>query len=129
MAKRLKLKPFQPTEYQEQTLVFDWARVREQSYPALKLLHANLNGLRLPIGLAVKAKRAGMAIGVPDMFLPVPMGPYPGLYLELKRRDGGRLSDAQKWWIEQLRKANFRVEVPAGAVEAIAIIAEYLGVK
>ena len=130
--KKLKLKRFQPKEYEEQATVFSWAKMRENRNPALKFLHANLNGLRLPIGQAVKAKKAGLTLGVPDIFLPVPSERdgrhFNGLYLELKRRDGGRLSEAQTWWIEHLRAMGFRVEVPAGAVEAIACIAQYLGI-
>lgn len=132
---KFKLKPWQPLESAEQEAVFTWARLHEHQHPQLKLLHSSLSGVKLNIGQAVKAKKAGMVQGIPDLFLPVPMFDehdhpiFSGLYLELKRRQGGRLSEAQKWFIEQLRANGFRVEVPAGAPEAISIITEYLGIQ
>lgn len=125
---KLKLRPWQPLEMDEQIAVFTWARLHEH-HPQLKLLHSSLSGVKLNIGQAVKAKKAGMVQGIPDLFLPVPRDPYHGLYLELKRRQGGRLSEAQRWFIEQLRANGYRVEVPAGAPEAISIIAQYLGIQ
>lgn len=41
---------------------------------------------------AVKLKQMGVKAGIPDLCLPVPMGMYNGLYIEMKY-DTGRLED------------------------------------
>ena len=131
--KRWKLTPFVPTELSEQIVVFEWAKLRETQHPPLALLHASLNGLRLNIGQAVKAKRAGMRAGVPDIFLPFPVerdgSVYHGLYLELKRRSKGTFSAEQKWWMTTLIKFGYCVRAPKGATEAITEICWYLNIQ
>ena len=47
----------QHLEYLHQVALFQWASLQSCTIPELRLLNASLNGLRLPIGLAVKAKR------------------------------------------------------------------------
>lgn len=128
----MKFEPFQPTEYQDQVVVFSWARLHEHREPRLKLLHASLAGVRLPIGLAKKVKAAGNRAGVPDIALPVSrvddegLRQFSGLYLELKRAHGGRLSVDQLWWIDQLQSQRFCCRVAKGAREAIDYIKWYL---
>lgn len=143
MARKFKLTPFQPKEHDEQVAVFAWAKLHENRCARLKLLFATLNGVRLPIGLAVKMKRAGNKQGVPDIFLPVPKWESVptrtnspgrlllncGLWIELKRGKGGVVSEAQDWWHTHLRAMGYKVEVCAGAREAIAAIADYLQYK
>ncbi|MBV8772222.1 MAG: VRR-NUC domain-containing protein [Deltaproteobacteria bacterium] len=124
--RKFKLKPYVPSEMSEQRLVVEWARLLEWKYPELKLLHSTLNGVRLPIGLAVKAKRAGNKSGCPDLYLDVARGGFFGLRLEMKRRANARLSAEQEWWLDALREQGYRCEVPRGADDAIGIIAEYL---
>ena len=126
--------PFVPTEYDEQCAIFDYAKVAAKQDPRWKLLFSTLNGVRLPIGLAKKCKKAGNNPGVPDIILPIPLRPQalsnlftcPGLYIELKRQQGSRVAEEQEWWHEQLRREGYRVEVCRGAKEAIAVIEDYL---
>jgi len=133
--KPLKLKPpkpFVPTEYSDQVAIFEIAAFKAIKDPRWNLLFATLNGVRLPIGLAVKMKKAGNKPGVPDILLDVtlraPDGNIvcPGLRIELKREKGGVLSPSQKWWHQQLTEMGYRVEVAKGAQAAIKIIEEYL---
>ena len=135
-AKPFKLtppKPFIPTEFEEQCQVFDYAHWKERTDPRWKLLFATLNGVRLPIGLAKKMKRAGMKAGVLDIWLPIIRRFYDGnicnvgLVIDIKRRKGGAVSDAQEWWADQLRSQLWRVDFCKGAKSAIATIEEYLG--
>lgn len=53
---------------------------------------------------AVKLKRMGVKAGIPDLCLPVPMGVYSGLYIEMKY-DTGRLEDSQKKMLKALAAA------------------------
>lgn len=123
-------KPFIPDEYSEQVFIVAWAKQHEKREPRLRLLYSSLGGIRLPIGLAVKAKAAGNKAGVPDLFLPVrtPVG-YSGLYIELKRVKLGVVSAEQKEWHEALREQGYRVEVCRGAKAAIEVIKNYLGME
>lgn len=74
----------------------------------------------------MKFKTEGLRSGVPDMFFAYPSGRHHGLYLEMKRRRGGVLSDEQKMYIERLRERGYRVEVCKGCDEAYTVFTEYL---
>ena len=88
---------YQPTEEAEQTAVIEWATIMEKQFPELALLHHCPNGeARNPI-IGAKLKRMGVKAGVPDLFLPVPRGGFHGLWIEMKRRKGGRVSEGQDW--------------------------------
>ena len=126
---KLKITPFVPSELNEQEVVFAWAKLNEPRWPELRLLHSTLNGIRLPIGLAVKAKRAGNKPGCPDIYLDVARNDYHGLRCELKRRAGGRLSPSQQWWTEYLRGQGYYVVVAHGASDAIRAIKDYLEIE
>lgn len=128
--KRFRLtppKPFIPKEYDEQCAVFDYARVKARQDRRWHLLFSTLNGVRLPIGLAKKCKRAGNKPGVPDLILPVRgYAACPGLYIELKRIKGGRVDEEQNFFHHLLRQQGYQVEVCRGATEAINVINAYL---
>lgn len=75
---------------------------------------------------AVKFRRLGVRAGVPDLCLPLPRSCYHGLYVELKRVSGGRLTDSQQFWLELLRKNGYMAEVCHGAEEAKKVIMGYM---
>ena len=115
-----------PTEEQEQAAVFQWAAIMERTSPELKLLfHVPNGGLRSKTE-AVRFKRAGVKPGVPDICLPVARKGYHGLYIELKRRKGGTLSESQKEWMDDLLSHGYLAVRCNGADEAISILEEYL---
>ena len=127
MAKKFRLtapKEFVPKEYDDQVTVFEWAKLCKLD--GIEWLFATLNGVRLSIGAARKAKRAGMKAGVPDMVLPVRRGGYSGFFCELKREKGGIVSQAQVDWHDRLRQEGFKVVVTYGAHETIEAIKAYL---
>lgn len=115
-----------PTEAQEQETLFTWARMQEGKYPELTLLHAIPNGgSRHPVE-AKHLKAQGVKAGIPDIFLPVARQGYHGLYIELKRIKGGRVSEAQQMWLDYLRKQGYKAEVCMGFDEARREIVVYL---
>lgn len=71
-------------------------------------------------------KRCGVISGVPDLCIPLPSGPYHGLYIELKRIRGGIVSDTQLEWIKYLHEQNYYAEIVRGCDEAKEIILRYL---
>jgi len=92
-----------PNETQEQIWLMRWSQppsIRGQ-YPDLKLLY-HIPNERSDKRQAAILKKMGVKRGVPDLCLPVPRGQFHGLYIEMKRTDGGRVSDDQLWWNEQL---------------------------
>ena len=117
--------PPPPTEHQEQTALFKWAALAAKSYPGLELMFAVPNGSRCNIGAAVKLKAEGVKKGIPDVFLPVPWGGKPGLFIEMKRVRGGQLSSAQKEVIGTLRAWGYAVEVCPGFEADKTAIEEY----
>lgn len=128
-----------PYEHEEQVALFRWSDDLTPFYPDLGMMYANQNaGKRTPAERRVL--REGLKSGVPDICLPVARfwvpqrGPMKGqwveshsLYIELKRTKGGKVSPEQREWIKKLRAQGHWVEVCRGAVEAIEIIKEYLG--
>ena len=116
-----------PKEGQEQATLMSWAGMQSCVYPELGLLFHIPNGGGRSKAEAGRFKAEGVKAGVPDLFLPVPRGESHGLFIELKRLDGGSVSKAQKEWIAQLREQGYRAEVCKGWEAASRVLLEYLG--
>lgn len=91
-----------------------------------RLLFAIPNGGERNIIVAARMKAEGVRAGVPDMFLAYPTPFAHGLFIELKKTKGGRVSDAQKSFISELTEQGYRATVCKGAEEAINEIKRYL---
>ena len=115
-----------PTETVEQQWLFRWARMQEGANPELRLLYHVQNEGKRGHAAASRAKAEGLRSGVPDICLPVARGRFHGLYIELKRQKGGRVSEAQAGWIEALREQGYRAEVCHGFDEACELLMAYL---
>ena len=114
-----------PSEEQEQKAVFSWAEWMSNRIPELQLLfHIPNGGLRSKTE-AKRMKSAGVKPGVPDLFLPVARAGYHGLFIELKRKKGGRLSEEQKQWIADLEGQGYMAVSAYGCEEACDIIKWY----
>ncbi len=118
-----------PLEEKEQEAIFKWIRSNQIREPKLQLAYGTLNGVRLVPKLRGKVKKQGNRAGVPDIVLPAKSfdGEYPGLYIELKRVKGGKVSKEQKTYLEMLREQGFRAVVCKGHQAAIELIDTYLG--
>lgn len=123
---KIKIKTPIPTEAQEQKKVFEWAALMTVKYPDLKwMYHIPNGGSRNPIE-ARHLKEQGVKSGVPDIHLPVPRGCYHGLYIEMKRQEGGRISETQKTWLFGLGELGHKTLACEGAEDAIREIVIYL---
>lgn len=118
-----------PSEADEQKLLFEWAAYAEVLHPELELLHHIPNEGRRSLRMGAELKKQGMRAGVPDICLPVPRGRYHALYIEMKRPKGGRVSDAQQWWIDKLNRQGNLAVICRGFDEAKDTILKYLNVK
>jgi hypothetical protein len=114
-----------PTEAHEQRTLVQWATLAAVEEPRLRLLMMIPNGAARP-GTRGALVAQGLRSGVPDLFLATPVPPYGGLWLELKRRSGGRVTPEQREWIARLRAAGYRAEVCRGWEEARHCILDYL---
>ena len=114
------------TEHQEQTALFTWARVMQGLYPELALMYAIPNAAKRSKSLSAMMKAEGLKSGVPDICLPCARREYHGLYIELKRTKGGKVSPQQKEWLTALNKEGYMAVVCEGFEEAKAVIEKYL---
>ena len=120
---KLKRRNAQP-EAIEQAKVIAWARANERNYPYLWMLHCSLNGVKMTKAQAGRAIAQGMKKGVADLFLPVKMGIYGGLYIEMKS-EKGRTSIDQSKFLKAVSDNGYAVSVCYSAGEAIKRIEDY----
>lgn len=117
---------WQPTEEQEQAAVFQWVSLMEQQIPELALLFHIPNGGLRSKSEAMRFKRTGVKAGVPDLFLPVARQGFHGLFIEMKRKKGGRLSEDQSAWMAALYRQGFLAVRCNGAEDACDMLVKYL---
>lgn len=106
------------TEHEEQREFVSWFRKR---YPGV-LIFAIPNGGHRSKATAARLKAEGVVPGVPDLCIPEWM-----VFIEMKRRKGGRLSKDQKNVMDQLQAAGYSCYVCAGADEAREVVLTITG--
>lgn len=114
-----------PTEDEEQAWLFSWAKLRENKFPELCLLHHIPNGGKRSKSEAARFKAMGVKPGVADLFLPVARCGYHGLYIELKALDG-KVSAEQKNFLAAAKEQGFLCAVMYGGQAAAELIESYL---
>ena len=114
------------SEHTEQAAVFQWAKCREEQYPALNMMFAVPNAGKRSPAVANYYLAEGLKSGVPDIILPVSYQfPYNGLVIEMK--DGkNKPTDKQKQWLEMFDQAGWRTEVCYSYDEAVSVLKDYL---
>jgi hypothetical protein len=124
------------TEHGHQVALFCWAAQNFSKYPALRLMFAIPNGGERNVIVAGNLKAEGVRSGIPDIFLPVPIAHWHGLFIELKRpadkglnRKRGGTTEEQDRWIAALYAQNYGVAVCMGWQAARDVIIQYLEYK
>ena len=99
------------SEANEQMLVVQYLKLQ---YPNV-IFNADMSGIKLSIGQAMKQKRLGMPKGYPDLFIAEPYDTYNGLFIELKKsglklkkKDGSWINEHIEEQSEMLEKLNER---------------------
>ena len=99
---------------------------------------SDLGGIRLPMGLAIKAKRLnGHTRAWPDYFIAEPAGDYCGLFIEIKKdrdevyKKNGMLRETehvteQYCQLVRLMDRGYKAVFGCGLDECMAIVDEYL---
>ena len=115
-----------PTEDAEQMALMKWAAIMCGRWPELRMLFHIPNGGSRGKAEAGRFRAMGVKPGVPDLCLPIAKAGKHGLYIELKRSKGGRVSEEQAAWITELRARGYAAEVCRGWEEAARVIEAYL---
>lgn len=115
-----------PTESEEQQTVMEWAEAASGRWPELRLLYHVPNEGQRSMATGGRLRAEGLKSGVPDLCLPVARAGYHGLYIEMKRRQGGRTSPEQKEWLAALEAEGYKTALCRGADAAIETIERYL---
>ncbi len=104
-------------EHTEQAIVV--GRFRNFYPEAAGLLFAvpNAKGTRTTKEMR-RLKDEGVLAGVSDLILMCPRGKYHGAVIEMKRREGGRLSKEQRTFLDKARAEGFHTIVGVGADDA-----------
>lgn len=106
--------------------LFEWAALTACVMPELEALFHIPNGGKRGKAEAARFQRMGVKRGVPDICLAVSRGGKHGLFIELKRTEGGRLSPEQTQWLARLKDAGYEAVVCHGWDEARETIVRYL---
>jgi hypothetical protein len=118
------------TEHIEQVNLIKWWALACHKYGLdERLLFAIPNGGERNVIVASKLKAEGVRAGVPDLFLACGHSIYNGLFIEMKKTKGGRVSDNQKSFINLLTDRGYKAIVCHGWNEARQAIEEYLAEK
>lgn len=105
-----------PTEHEEQVNFVRWFRLQ---FPRV-MIFAVPNGGDRHAAVAAKMRAEGVTPGVPDLFIP-----DWRLFVEMKRRKGGRVTPEQKRVMEHLEMAGYTCAVARGFDEAMDIAMEH----
>ena len=109
-------------ESSEQKQLIQWCRTDTRLQYLFHIPNESVGGH----GWLVRNRQMGVKAGVPDLFYPVPLNGYHGLFIEMKSV-GGRLRPEQKRWITALEAFGYKCAVAHGWIEAKKVLEEYLG--
>lgn len=109
------------TETQEQKQLIQWCR----SDPRLQYLFHIPNESVGGQGWLIRNRQLGVRAGVPDLFYPVPLNGFHGLFIEMKANNG-RVRPEQKRWLDALETFGYKCVVAHGWIEAKEALEEYL---
>lgn len=107
----------------EQKAVCDWLRIHKIGF--FSVPNGTMIGGRNKYALIQKLKNEGLLPGAPDLVLidPAPLVGVP-VAIEMKKKEGGKTSDAQREVAGQMRARGWRVIVAEGADRAIELLKE-----
>ena len=113
------------TEHGHQAAVMQWVALEGRvRFPGLEMIFAIPNGGDRKPHVAAALKAEGVKPGVPDMLLPLPVGRYPGLFIEMKRPNG-TVREEQDRWHRRLRGCGYAVVVAFDWIAAAKCMVDY----
>jgi hypothetical protein len=127
------------SELQHHLEVAKWLKRKKRLIPIFRTDYAA--GLKLTPGQAKNHYRLQSGPGYPDLFIPVPVGQYHGLFIELKKdrdailtRDGKKLLSndhiqKQTAVLHTLMELDYAATFAVGHTQAKQVITDYLDGK
>ena len=116
------------SEHSEQKTLVDWWDLWSRTKGLNPLmLFAIPNGEKRTIQAGIRLKDEGVRPGVPDLFLAHPSKCWHGLFIEMKKKKGGIVSEAQKYIHKILTEQGYCVCVCKGFEHAKFVIQGYIG--
>ena len=91
-----------------------------------RLLFAIPNGGKRDYRTAKILQSEGVRSGIPDLMLAIPKGMHHGLFIEMKKKKGGVVSDAQREMMDILNALGYKAVICHGCDDAFACIISYL---
>ena len=114
------------SESQEQASLVSWWELAGPKLAPNVVLAAIPNGGARDAITGARLKREGVVKGMPDMLLACARSGKHGLFIELKRQRGGRLSESQRELFPLLEAQGYGVAVCHGWREAAETVEAYL---
>lgn len=110
-------------EHDIQVALMRWMRLQHRK--AYKVTYATPNAAKRTPRQGAYMKAEGLKSGVPDICIPIPRKGFGALYIELKR-EGGKLTDNQAEWLDNLNEAGNMAVLCVGFDAAKDTINSYL---
>lgn len=114
------------SEHEEQVALFEWQRMYRRQFHALDWMFAVPNAAKRSKPLAAYMRAEGLTAGVFDVFLPWPVDPYHGLFIEMKRPPN-TLTQSQQLFGHAMASRGYLTVVCYTAEDAVRTICHYLG--
>jgi hypothetical protein len=111
---------YELSEFDEQVLLANWLNLKCIRFTA------SANGELRNIVVAKKLKKLGVSPGFPDIEIPIPKGRFFGLYIEMKRKNKGKLSSFQSEWLKYLNEQGYLALQANGIEHAKDIVTNYM---
>ena len=113
------------SEGSQQKALMVWAALNTNNYPQLRYIFHVPNGGTRNVREAVELKAQGVKAGVPDLFLPAPIGLFAGAFIEMKVKPNLPTPE-QTIWVGELRRLGYYVKVCYSWQEARDVLINYL---
>src|SRR6266852_4492356 len=114
-----QLKTQVPTEKQEHLCLMQWIALQ----PKIREIWIHIaNEYDGGVIGGFNRKCMGVRKGVSDFYLPLPVKPYHGLWIELKRRSGSKVSLEQQFWIDKMNDLGYLAVICYGFDQAVNTI-------
>ena len=107
------------TWHQKQLL--QWCKTRQELQYLFHIPNESVGGQ----GWIIRNRQMGVKPGVPDLFYPVPLHGYHGMFIEMKTGKG-RTSPEQDRWLSALKAFGYKTVVAHGWEEAKEALEEYI---
>lgn len=115
------------SEHKEQAaLIKAWRAYADLHGIDERLLFAIPNGGKRDYRTAKILQSEGVRSGIPDLMLAIPKGTHHCLFIEMKKKEGGVVSDAQREMIDILNAIGYKSVICHGCDDAFACIISYL---